>query len=276
MSRIDIQSLPQIDFAHVFSMNNQNNVMPVKDNMMEITYIAEGSLSCTCNDKTVLLTKGDVVINLYRSVISFKSDGYHCHHTVGFRVEFKLTDSQDIALPELPLYIKASEGTEKILTSIDQIIMNFRMYPENSLKTKGLVLELINLVSNEHKRFQENINSGEYKYVKKAKKYIFEHINEPIMQKEIAAHLGITPEYLCSIFKKSQGVSVINFINKIKLENIKDLMEKEGITLQKASRIYGYSDSSYVSRLYKKYYKTNLTQTLFKNDSGELIWISET
>ena len=79
------------------------------------------------------------------------------------------------------------------------------------------------------------------------------------MQRDIAAHLGITPEYLCSIFKKSEGVSIMHFINTVKLTSIRSLMEKDGLTLAQAAHLYGYADPNYVSRLHKQYFHINIT-----------------
>ncbi len=41
-----------------------------------------------------------------------------------------------------------------------------------------------------------------FRYVIGAKEFIYAHLQEPILQSEIDAHLGITAEYLCSVFKK--------------------------------------------------------------------------
>lgn len=97
-------------------------------------------------------------------------------------------------------------------------------------------------------------------YIKRAKRYIYDHITEPIVQKDVALMLGITPEYLCTIFKKSEGRSLIRFINEAKLSLIRNMMENEQTTLAKAATQYGFTDPNYVSRLYKKYYNETITQ----------------
>ncbi len=268
MKRINILSVPKLQFAHVFGIHNQKNNMLPRENQIEITYISEGVLNYDGNGEKYTLKKGDVICNLFTDSIHFTSDVYHCHHTVGFSVDFELVDSNDVSLPELPCCLIGSENAKNIHALIDEIIRNHTIYPENELKCAGLFLELINLIGNEYKRSQNPSENREIKWVKKAKKYIFEHINEPIIQKDIAAHLGITPEYLCSVFKKSEGCSLINYVNKIKLDGIKTLMEKEKVTLHKAAAIYGFPDPSYVSRLYKKYYKVNITSAIEESERG--------
>ena len=103
---------------------------------------------------------------------------------------------------------------------------------------------------------------GEMRRVRLAKQYIYEHINQPIHQWEVAAHLGITSEYLCAIFKKNEGCSVMHFVNCEKLERIRILMERERIPLSRAAGLYGYTDPNYVSRLYRSYYGMTLTEAV--------------
>ncbi len=41
-------------------------------------------------------------------------------------------------------------------------------------------------------------------------------------------------------------------------------METRGLTLAKASAMYGFSDPNYVSKLYKKYFNTTITRKMKK------------
>ena len=57
---------------------------------------------------------------------------------------------------------------------------------------------------------------------------------------------------------------MVNFINKIKLEKIRELMEKQNLKLYQAAELLGFSDPNYVSNLYKKYYHINITDSFKK------------
>ena len=54
----------------------------------------------------------------------------------------------------------------------------------------------------------------------------------------------------------------MSYINHIKLEGVRSIMEKEHIPLNQAAEIYGFSDPNYVSRLYKKYFHANITDVI--------------
>ena len=54
----------------------------------------------------------------------------------------------------------------------------------------------------------------------------------------------------------------MKYVNKIKLENIKSIMDRENIPLYKAAALYGYSDPNYVSRLYAQMFGKSITKKL--------------
>jgi AraC-like DNA-binding protein len=71
--------------------------------------------------------------------------------------------------------------------------------------------------------------------------------------------LGITPEYLCTVFKKSTGETVMRFVNRLKLNGVRSLMESERVPLYNAAEHFGFSDPNYVSRLYVKLFGECIT-----------------
>lgn len=103
---------------------------------------------------------------------------------------------------------------------------------------------------------------GNLRYVERAKEYVFENLYKPVKERETAQFLGISPEYFCAVFKNTDGIPFQKFVNRVKLEKIRSLMEKEKMPLCKAAELLGYSDPNYVSRLYKKYFQRNLTDHL--------------
>jgi len=75
----------------------------------------------------------------------------------------------------------------------------------------------------------------------------------------VAEHLSISPEYLCYVFKKATGISVMKYTNMTKLHAMRNLMEKENLYLYEAASLFGYSDPNYVSRLFRKLFGFNIT-----------------
>lgn len=262
MARIQLKSLPAIAFAHKFGASEYHGCIPAKENNIEITVITEGELCAEQNGRRYIAQQGDILCNFYHDQMHVSSHGYHCHHTVCFTAVLDRTGDATPESFDIPTLIHPPDGFTVCLRLVDEIIKTHMLYPENSLKMSGLFLQLLGELDRMDDRSHPSCSPGEHHYVKRAKKYIYEHISEPIMQKDIAAHLGITPEHLCTVFKKSEGRSVIRFINEMKLAHIRTLMESKQLSLNQAALQYGFTDPNYVSKLYKRYYHETITQAV--------------
>lgn len=269
MARIKLLSIPKVFMAHSFSMMNYENTLPKAEDKIEISYIVEGkAVNERGSSAPIIIPQNSVVINLYNEPLHICCEGEHCHHTVGFSVKFEHCGEDDPEGIELPDSITSAHKPERFLELIDNIIRIHTIYPERAAVCSGLALQLIGELSAEAREDSASPRvTGEYRYVRRAKKYIFDHITEPIIEREVARNLEITPEYLCTVFKRCEGVSLIGFINKIKLQNIKSLIETTKTSLNRAAGMYGYSDPNYVSRLFRKYYGMSLSDCIAGKNS---------
>lgn len=252
MKEPEFKTVPGIVFAHRFSTDKYHVMLESSYHIMEITGVIEGSLTVTQNGVTGQADPGDIITNFYGSPLFVDTDKFHIHQTVCFG--FDPVEPFD----GIPLVTHAERGTAQIMRLIGDIIRVRTLYPEKTLRASGLFMQLLGELCGCNEQ-DSAASPGDILYVRRAKEYIFEHITEPIMQKNIASYLDITPEYLCNVFKKTDGRSVIRFINELKLENVRNLMETRNIPLWQAAAQYGFSDPNYVSKLYKKYYNENIT-----------------
>lgn len=70
----------------------------------------------------------------------------------------------------------------------------------------------------------------------------------------IADQLNITPNYLNRIFKKHTSVSVSQYINEIRIENIKIILETTARPINEIAEECGFANTSYFYTLFKKAY----------------------
>jgi len=258
MSTVIYNALPEILFAHKFTADKYHGCLPSSENKIEITVVAEGQLAVLQNGKKDVAKKGDIICNVYCNDLFVDTDEYHIHKTVGFLV----TPDIISRMQEVSLVTHNMERLSVCLFLIDKIIRTYISDSKNTLKISGLFLQLLGELESIN-RIKYPLNSpGEIRYAGLAKKYIYEHISEPILQKDIANELGITPEYLCAVFKKVEGCSIIRFVNETKLTHIRRMMKSKKLSLNQASSQYGFFDQNYVSKLYKKYYQETITQAI--------------
>lgn len=258
MDYFNIKSLPDVHFAHSYDADSYYNLMRKQSRTMEISYLKEGELHIARDGMEAVAHTGDIICTLFRTDTEIHTSCYHCHHTVCASADFIYYDMPaEECLFLSPIISSPNHG--KFEELIDKLIYAKKVWPERRLKCSGLFLQLLDELSDECRRSMNTEGSGGFSYIGKAKKYIYDNINRPITQKEVASYLGITPEYLCAVFRKYTGESMMRFINSRKLENICILMKQENIPLYRAAEMYGFTDPNYVSRLYRKYHGVSIT-----------------
>lgn len=258
METIRIDGLPEIAFAHIYGEQVYNSVLPTLPRRIEVTFLYEGSLQIEQNGITAQAQKNSVICNLFETPLHIRASGYHEQHTVCFHVAFSHTDERQNNVLRLPLLTQLQEAG-RLCRLIDEIIRTHTLHTGNALICAGLFLQLLGELDSLNRQGAKNNSYGNLRYINRAKDYIYKNLQRPIRQSEVAEQLGVSPEYLCAIFKKTEGVSLMYFINRIKLERIRSLVEKENMKLRDAAELYGFTDANYVSRLFKKIFHMNIT-----------------
>jgi AraC-like DNA-binding protein len=260
MKTIEIESMPRIQFAHAYSAEAYNNLLPKKADCIEVTYLSEGTLHIAYQGTQYTAHAGDIICLPYcSSEIHVFSDAFHAHCTVMAQLKWS-TLTNNLHGLYLPLVTPLSRKTKAAKDMIEELVHDPLTFKESKTKGAAIFLSLLCEIDRCNRIAERQDVPSEAAYTRRAKEYIQRNIHAPITQREIAEHLSITPEYLCYVFKKCEGISVIRYCNTEKLEAIRALMEKERIHLYEASALFGYSDPNYVSRLYKKYYGHQITK----------------
>lgn len=259
MENIEISSLPKIKFALSYCSDTYANFLPKEPDFIEITYVAEGSIKIEQEGITEIAQKGDVICNLFSADRRFVSDVFQEHHTVGAFVSWN-ENSEALYGLTLPVVTKADKNISSLHRIIDELICNAYFYKNAPANGGQKFLALLCGISNYNQRQSSSQRSSDRVYTLRAKEFINQNLYRPISLKEVADHLSITPEYLCAVFKKCEGVSLIKYANTVKLQGVKTLMEKEGLRLYEAATHFGYSDPNYASRLYRKIFGVNITK----------------
>lgn len=258
MQCIELLNLPRLSFSHRFEWENYENRFAAQSRFAEITYIAEGTLSITMDGRTLLLEKGDVLCNFFRCPTAVSAPCFHRHHTVGFEVEWRPAAAETEGLL-LPTVLRKKNNTAEICRIIDEIVANRSRLKSYRQQGAAKIMELLYALDEQGRRLQSLNLPGEQRYADRAKEFIRQNLTSPLTQTAVARELGISPEYLCAVFKKAEGTTVMQYVNRTKLEQMRDLMQHTNLHLYEAAALFGYSDPNYVSRLYKKLFGRNVT-----------------
>ena len=100
----------------------------------------------------------------------------------------------------------------------------------------------------------ENFYSGSKtdKIVEAAKEYVRENYGEKLTLSVIASKIGISQGYLSSVFKKQTGGNLNDYINQIKIDRAKELLEKKEYMMYEISDMLGFENPYYFSKVFKK------------------------
>ena len=269
MQYMDITRLPEICFAHAYSASNYSNTFNENRETVEVTFVAEGELTLRKGGSEWHAGPGDILCLIHDEDCEIFSLEYHAHRTVCARVDWVETESENGLV--LPAVTPAGEGTEAVCRLIDDLIWSPYRHEGTAVRGGAAFLEILSRIDAIGREKSRRMPEGEL-LVRRAKRYIYRNLDRPITQREIAEHLGITPQYLCNIFRQAEGKSLIRYVNTAKLKGVEALMEKEHIRLYEAARRFGYQDANYVSGLYKKIFGRNITDRPSRNGEG---WADE-
>lgn len=90
--------------------------------------------------------------------------------------------------------------------------------------------------------------------VRSAERIVRERFSEQIGVAQIADELGVTPNYLSTLFKKYTHTTFIKYITEIRMKKALDLLKQPGISVKSATKQLGYSSSRHFARLFREFY----------------------
>ena len=86
----------------------------------------------------------------------------------------------------------------------------------------------------------------------KLKQTIINRIYDEITLEHAAKIVNMSKSYLSSVFKKETGEAFTDFVNRMKMEEARELIQRGLKTFEAAEKL-GFRDESYFSKLFKKY-----------------------
>ncbi|MDD3277721.1 MAG: response regulator [Lachnospiraceae bacterium] len=88
--------------------------------------------------------------------------------------------------------------------------------------------------------------------VLRALKLIETRYSQTLNQRDLAAELGISPEYFSSLFSKNVGESFVRFLRNYRIEIAKSLYCHSDISREEVPYKVGFLDEKYYSRVFKE------------------------
>lgn len=124
--------------------------------------------------------------------------------------------------------------------------VNYRQF----LKFSLLKLLILMLRSGEKRKFHRSPRQ----IVDFTNHFISNNFRGKIELASLASQIGITKNYLCSVYKTHTGGTIIGTVNEMRLKHAFDLLNEGAMTVSSACFLSGFEDLSYFNRMFKRRY----------------------
>lgn len=90
-------------------------------------------------------------------------------------------------------------------------------------------------------------------WLRQAREMLIEHFSETLKLTQIAAKVGVHPVYLAAAFRQKFGVTIGEFVRKLRIEHACAELNKEDLPLSAIALQAGFADQSHFSKVFKSY-----------------------
>lgn len=246
----------------------------INTNLIKMIFILRGKCRVILNgsERELVVSKGDIII--YRATEELKNAFFNSDNLESITLDIYL-DKFNKNLFKLASKDKVLKWDNKVLNILDNRqfsigksnseidrITNYIVKAEVNdiekyLRFKVMVFQLfLSVLDLKSKNFQNSRKMIDFeKKVFEIKKSIGEYdfLNMPSV-KELCSKLGISYYQIKEIFEEIEGMSLSKYIQKLKMEYAKKLIEKNELSIIEIAYEVGYENPSKFSKAFKNYF----------------------
>lgn len=141
----------------------------------------------------------------------------------------------------------------KETSALSQIILLLSFYFSDESYAEILPEELSRILHSYSSKYLLNNNESDNS-MDSIHEYIEMHFQEKITLTSLADKFGYTPNYISSSFRKKFGLTVIQYLNQIRLLHACQLLTQTNMNIQEVAESIGFSDGNYFTRIFTREY----------------------
>lgn len=98
----------------------------------------------------------------------------------------------------------------------------------------------------------QKLNSRETR-INKVKNYLNDRLTQPVCLTDVAGYMQMTESYFCRWFKKNTGKTLVNYINKLRVEMVCRELKLTDKTISEIAYANGFENISHFNRVFKNF-----------------------
>ena len=207
---------------------------------LDITYCISGEMTYFFNGERITLETGDAVIFPPYSA-RVREKGIIPTHYV----------SLNVVLPDG--YGVDAMGLFKKCITPDTVYMIDLFGKVWSSVTPGRIERCKGIFHYLYNELLDSISDKGNPHVSRIKQYIMDNLSRKMSIKEIADEVHIAPQYACTLFKRNTKMTIVEFIDRERIDLAKRLMLVSNSPIYEIAERCGFSDYNYFSSTFRKF-----------------------
>lgn len=218
---------------------------------IELIYCVYGHGQVIASADRISIQEGDIVI-----INSGKIHDIFTNSECGvYSLDMESSLYTPLGLETKRLVFENKIKNPQIETSIKRIIEEMAL--KNVYYKQAVHIEIISIVINlmrdhlDKKAGQCSIEDQQVQTVKKTISYLQEHYLEHITMDGLCESINYNKFYLCHSFKKTTGVTIVQYINFLRCQHARSLLLSGNYKVSESAAMSGFENDSYFTRTYK-------------------------
>lgn len=229
----------------------------------ELYYLVNGTRRYFIGNASYLVNAGDLVIippdQIHKT--DAVEEGGHTRYVLNFNEETirplarenegELLDcfTRDVRIVRTPM------RQRRLIESLLQRLNENECSEDFSLLKRRILLCELLVYTNEFARAQESCEpmygKVHHDLIEAVQQYISTNYQETLNLSTIAAKFYISPSYLSRLFKRVTNLSIVEYINGVRVMNAKNLLEKSENKIVDIAHQSGFSNTVHFTRVFK-------------------------
>lgn len=243
--------------SHIFYSDDKK-----KENVTDVERGRDVSLSGNTEQETIDIQSLDVSMISKKTILSFMKQGTlseiddlveEYYSKLGKKAVESVMMRQYILmealLSALALFENVGVPRDKATEILGELADPIK-YNGSVEESKDYLRKLLNLMI----EYRNQLSDKKYSdIIEKAKAYIEEQYqNEDMSLQSVSSHVNVSSNHFSAIFRKETGVTFIDYLTKVRMENAKDLLVSTSMKTSEIGFEVGYRDPHYFSYIFKK------------------------